>query len=341
MPILQRIPSSVHTPSWQHALAQAIRDPKQLLKVLNLPDKYLAGALAAHQDFPLLVPLSYVKRIKKGDINDPLLRQVLPLREELADEAGFSQDPVGDKAAIVQSGLLQKYKNRVLLMMTSACPVHCRYCFRRHFPYSEHKGAHKHFQEALKTIAADQSINEVILSGGDPLSISDNYLGELVQALDEIPHLTRVRIHSRYPIFLPERITPELLAILANTRLKTVMVIHCNHANEIDEQVYASLSALKQTGITLLNQSVLLKQVNDDADSLIQLSETLFNADVLPYYLHLLDKVQGAAHFDIREDKALALIEQIRQSLPGYLVPSLVREVPGLPYKKPIESIKL
>jgi len=336
MPILQRITPSVHTSSWQQALAQAIRDPKQLLNELNLPEEYLAGALAAHQDFPLRVPLGYVRRMKHGDINDPLLRQILPLGEELAQHPEFSHDPVGDENAVVQSGLLQKYKNRVLLMMTSACPVHCRYCFRRHFPYSEHKGLQKHYQQALSTIAADNSINEVILSGGDPLSLSDTYIEELIQALADIEQIKRVRIHSRYPIFLPERTTPELINTLSNTRLNTVMVIHCNHANEIDEQVCESLSKLRQTGTTLLNQSVLLKGVNDNAESLIQLSEQLFEAGVLPYYLHLLDKVQGAAHFDVSSQRALALIEQIRQQLPGYLVPKLVREVAGLAYKTPI-----
>lgn len=322
--------------SWQRQLAEAVRDPAELLALLDLPQDLLPTGEAAAQQFPLRVPRGFVARMKKGDPDDPLLRQVLPLAAEMVPAPGFSSDPVGDHAAIVQRGLLQKYRGRVLVMTTAACAIHCRYCFRRHFPYQEQGGRTSLWQSICARIAADSSIDEVILSGGDPLSLADPQLMELVRELERIAHLKRLRIHSRQPIVLPQRVDETLLDWLADTRLTTVMVIHCNHANEIDDQVRTALARLKSTGLTLLNQAVLLRGVNDDAGTLCRLSETLFEAGVMPYYLHLLDKVQGAAHFNVNRETAKAMVTQMRRRLPGYLVPKLVEEVAQTPYKRPL-----
>ncbi len=322
--------------TWQQALAEAIRDPFELLKILGLSTDLIEGHELAVQQFPLRVPRSYVARMEYGNPNDPLLRQVLPLAKESLISPGFSTDPVGDQAAIKQQGLLQKYQGRVLLMTTPACAVHCRYCFRRHFPYTDHSGRQVNWDEIFEQIARDTTIKEVILSGGDPLSLSDKHLNRLIQQLNQIPHLRRLRIHSRQPIVLPERVNDSLLKQLNDTHLNTVCVIHCNHANEIGKQVAQALSRLKQTGTTLLNQAVLLKGVNDSADSLCALSEKLFEHQVLPYYLHMLDKVEGAAHFNIPDQDATALMDQVRSQLPGYLVPQLVREISHTPYKTPL-----
>lgn len=322
--------------TWQRAMAEAIRDPFELLKTLGLPADLIDGHEGAAQQFPLRVPRSYVARMEYGNPNDPLLRQVLPLAEETQFNPHFTTDPVADQAAVKQQGLLQKYQGRVLLMTTPVCAIHCRYCFRRHFPYAEHSSRQADEAKIMEQIASDSSIHEVILSGGDPLSLSDEHLGRLIKQLSQIPHLKRLRIHSRQPIVLPERINDELLNQLSDTRLNTVCVIHCNHANEIDKQVAQVLSNLRQTGTTLLNQAVLLKGINDSSDNLCALSEKLFDNQVLPYYLHMLDKVEGAAHFDISEQQALILMDEMRTRLPGYLVPQLVREISHEPYKTPL-----
>lgn len=303
-------------------------------QILNLAKKQTSNS----GDFPFRAPESYLQRINPVDPNDPLLRQILPSDEEQKYHPDFKTDPVDDSSATIQQGLLQKYQGRVLIMTTGACPIHCRYCFRRHFNYNEHNGLHRDWSDTLNTLSADTTIKEVILSGGDPLSLTDHYLAELVRALDQIPHITRLRIHTRYPVVAPERVNDSLLSWLEQTRLDTVMVIHCNHANEIDTEVNQALHRLRQHRVTLLNQSVLLKGVNDNDKTLVQLSEKLFEAGVLPYYLHMLDKVQGAAHFDVEESKALELVQQLRHQLPGYLVPKLVREVAGTPYKQPISD---
>jgi EF-P beta-lysylation protein EpmB len=333
--MLQPIPTPWPSAAWQKSLAAAIRDPKELLQLLALEHLDSVDMFGANAEFPLRVPRSYVERMKKGDPHDPLLRQVLPLGQELALVPGYSTDPVGDQSAVSGRGLLQKYQGRVLVIATATCAIHCRYCFRRHFPYGDHKGSHQDWSSVIEPISADTSLHEVILSGGDPLSLADHYLADLVAQLNDIPHLKRLRIHSRYPIVLPERIDDRLLEWIDNLRLKPVFVVHCNHANELDDHVAAALASLRSHGVSLLNQAVLLKGVNDNATALIELSEQLFEHGVTPYYLHLLDRVQGAAHFDVPIAHAHALIEEVRQKLPGYLVPQLVREVAGAPYKLP------
>lgn len=324
------------TSPWRKALSQAVRDPAELLELLALPRELLPAARLAAARFPLRVPLGYVARMEKGNPADPLLRQVLPLGEELLSTEDFTDDPVGDMAAMATPGLLHKYAGRVLLITTPACGIHCRYCFRRHFPYSEARAATDHWQTALDYIAADASIQEVILSGGDPLSLSDRRLARLVDQLAAIPHLKRLRLHTRQVIVLPERVDAKLLNWLADCRLQTVMVVHTNHPNEINGQVTAALQRLNATNISLLNQAVLLRGVNDEVNVLAALSERLFESRVLPYYLHQLDRVKGAQHFEVSDSRAITLIQQLRERLPGYLVPRLVREKAGGLSKIPI-----
>ena len=324
------------TPGWQSELARAITDPQALLTLLQLGAEHLPAARAAARLFPLRVPRGFAARMRPGDPHDPLLRQVLPLGEECLTQEGFGPDPVGDSAAMVVPGVLHKYEGRVLLTATGACAVHCRYCFRRHFPYSEANACADHWQVALTYIASDTTITEVILSGGDPLTLSDRRLAEFTEKLAAIPHVQRLRIHTRLPIVLPERVNDELIGWLGATRLKTIVVVHANHANEIDAVVRSAMARLKAAGVALLNQSVLLREVNDNAEALAQLSTSLFDAGVLPYYLHLLDRVQGAGHFEVDEMVARDLMTQLNARLPGYLVPRLVREVPGAPAKSPV-----
>lgn len=317
-------------------LANAVRDPHELLEILKIPSHLVALSGAAAEQFPLRVPRGYVARMRKQDPNDPLLRQVLPINAEMQAAEGFSIDPVGDHDAIVKRGLLQKYHGRVLIMTTAACAIHCRYCFRRHFPYQEQAAKSSLWQSLIDEITKDTSISEVILSGGDPLSLNNQQLLQLMTALEQIPHLKRLRIHSRYAVVLPERIDNTLLHWFNQTRLKSVMVVHSNHTNEIDTSVETALQKLKSANVTLLNQAVLLQGVNDNIDALCQLSESLFAAGVMPYYLHKLDKVQGAAHFDVDSDSAKHLIMEMRKRLPGYLVPKFVEEVAGMPFKQPV-----
>jgi EF-P beta-lysylation protein EpmB len=326
----------VQSNNWKNQLAQAIRDPAQLLQHLDLPASYLPGAKLANQLFPLRVPPSYLARIKKGDPSDPLLRQILPLDIETKTVAGYNDDPVGDLAAQKAPGLLHKYPGRALLVTTAACAIHCRYCFRRNFPYAEANPSQNQWTAALDYLAAQPDISEVILSGGDPLSLSDNRLTQLFLALEKIKHLHTLRIHTRLPIVIPQRITDSLLDRLANSSLKVVMVVHVNHANEIDNFVTNAMEQLRQAGVTLLNQSVLLRGVNDSGTALKNLSRALFSVGILPYYLHQLDKVNGAAHFAVEKSRALTLVESIRQQLPGYLVPRFVEEKAGEASKTPL-----
>ncbi|MDD3517299.1 MAG: EF-P beta-lysylation protein EpmB [Chromatiales bacterium] len=324
------MPLTRQAPLWQQRLSQAVTDPCELLRLLALDPDLLPAAVLAARDFRLRVPRGYVARMRPGDPDDPLLRQVLPLAAELERLPGFVTDPVGDLAAMPgPPGLLHKYHGRVLLIATGACAIHCRYCFRRHFPYEDAQAASDDWQAALAHIAADPSIREVILSGGDPLALSDRRLSKLVGALDAIPHVERLRLHTRLPIVLPERIDDALLVWLSASRLHKIVVAHANHAQEIDDAVRVALRALADTGATLFNQSVLLRGVNDDVDTLADLSETLFAAGVLPYYLHRLDPVQGAGHFDVPDDEARSLMQALVARLPGYLMPRLVREIPG------------
>ncbi|MGD8380103.1 MAG: EF-P beta-lysylation protein EpmB [Gammaproteobacteria bacterium] len=321
---------------WQRLLADAISDPAELLQLLDLEPSLLPAARQAASLFPLRVPRGFVARMRRGDPDDPLLRQVLPLGDELALTPGYWRDPVGDMASRVGNGLLQKYHGRVLLVTTGACAVHCRYCFRRHFPYAEENPRRGGWRDAVDAISADPSINEVILSGGDPLSLTDHRLAELVAMLEAVPHLQTLRLHTRVPIVLPERVDNSLVGWLSRTRLRKVVVLHANHPDEIDESVARGFARLREAGATLFNQAVLLAGVNDDVATLEHLGERLFATGVIPYYLHLLDPVEGAAHFDVPEHRARRVVEELRARLPGYLVPKLVREIAGEPSKTPI-----
>jgi len=314
---------------WQTALSNTINDPHVLLEQLGLADKLAAINADSLANFPLRVPQSYINKMVYGDANDPLLRQVFPLIDEDIDVEGFVTDPVGDALATRLPGVLQKYHGRALLVTTGACAIHCRYCFRRHFPYGDSNPLASNWQATLTALNNDLSLNEVILSGGDPLVLPDHKLAKMVADLAQIPHLKRLRIHTRLPIVLPERIDQSLLTWLSNTRLKVIVVIHANHANEIDDVVAEKLNNLQQAGCQLLNQSVLLKGINDSVQSLAELSERLSEVNVMPYYLHLLDKVAGASHFDVNQRRAVQLIKAITTQLPGYLVPKLVREQQG------------
>lgn len=276
--------------------------------------------------------------MRLGDPNDPLLRQVLPVGQELVEAAGFTADPVDDAAAKLVPGLLQKYAGRVLLVTTGACAVHCRYCFRRHYPYDESPKSLVDWEPALAAIAADDTIEEVILSGGDPLTLVDDRLEPLVRRLEQIPHLRRLRVHTRLPVVLPERVCDSLLAWFSasGTRLTPICVIHANHANELDENVADSLARLRQSGVLLLNQSVLLRGINDNPNAQADLSRRLADVGVVPYYLHQMDRVSGAAHFEVPEDEGRRLVDFLRTMLPGYLVPRFVREIAGRESKTPL-----
>jgi EF-P beta-lysylation protein EpmB len=322
--------------AWQAELADSFTDPLELLAFLELDPRGFPGLLRAAEGFPFRVTRGYAARIQKRDPADPLLRQILPLEDELAVHAGFVADPVGDLLSVSGPGLLHKYHGRVLLIATGACAIHCRYCFRRDFPYESNLLGKSREQEALAVIADDPSVREVILSGGDPLVLGDERLGRLVAAIGAIPHIERLRIHTRLPIVLPSRITPELVHCLSETRLRTVVVIHANHAAEFDASVRDAMDRLRVAGLTLLNQAVLLKGVNDDTATLVNLSEILFEYGILPYYLHLLDRARGTAHFDVSAERGKSLLEEMRKQLPGYLVPRLVREEAGKAFKTPV-----
>jgi EF-P beta-lysylation protein EpmB len=329
-------PLADHSERWQLLLAEAVTDPAELIALLGLDPALVEPARRAAARFGLRVPRGFVARMRRGDPDDPLLRQVLPLAAELDEAPGFVADPVADLASEAAPGLLHKYQGRALLVTTGACGVHCRYCFRREYPYADHGAGGGRWRDAVAAIAADPSLHEAILSGGDPLSLGNSRLAALVEALESIPHLRRLRIHTRQPIVLPERVDEGLLALLARTRLKTVVVVHANHAAEIDGRVAAALAAMAERGALLLNQGVLLAGVNDSVEALATLSERLAEARVLPYYLHLLDRVRGSAHFEVAEPAAIALVEALRSRLPGYLVPRLVREEPGTGSKTPV-----
>ncbi|HEX4976181.1 MAG TPA: EF-P beta-lysylation protein EpmB [Pseudomonadales bacterium] len=327
--MIQRIPGLGQTSSWQKSLANAFTRLSDLLDFLQLDPHAVDSSEQAAAQFKCLVPKGFAERMTAGDPRDPLLLQVLPSNLELQAAPGFVDDPVGDLQANPVPGVLHKYHGRVLLITNGGCAAHCRYCFRRHFPYADNALSSQQMTEALAYIRRDKSINEVIFSGGDPLLNSDQRLSDWLTQLADIPHLTRFRIHSRLPIFLPERITAPLIDVLNSTRLKAIMVIHCNHPQEIDAGVSNALVQLHRAGITLLNQSVLLRNVNNSLPTLIALSERLFENHTLPYYLHLLDPVKGAAHFNVNESEARELHRTLSQNLPGFLVPKLVKEIPG------------
>ena len=322
--------------NWQTELQQSIRDPATLLERLGLATADLPLANTSLSTFPIRIPPHFLANIRGGDPGDPLLRQVLPLLAEDRQQPGYCTDPLEELKKQTAPGVLHKYHGRVLLITTGACAIHCRYCFRRHFPYAENHTAKNAWGPALDYIRNDPSITEVILSGGDPLMLADDRLDHLLNLLGEIGHLKRLRIHTRIASVLPSRITDRLLEILAATAIRTVLVNHCNHPQEIDELVGMTFDRIRACGITLLNQTVLLHGVNDDASVLTALSERLLQYGVLPYYLHVLDKVAGAGHFEVAMETARSLQENMRRQLPGYLVPRLVQEVVGAPYKIPV-----
>ena len=322
--------------NWQQLLAQAIRDPNALIDYLELPHRPFYDALQAHKNHQLLAPLGYLDKIQKGNWNDPLLKQILPVEDEMLEVKGYVSDPVGDLNASMASGVLQKYQGRALIITTGTCAIHCRYCFRKEYPYSDAKPATNNWQQVIKAIRNDPSLHEVILSGGDPLILSDQRLASLCQQLAAIPHIHTLRFHTRLPVVLPQRIDANFLHWFSALSINKVVVIHANHANEIDALVGDRLRALTKSGATLLNQSVLLKGVNNSVEALENLSQQLFHYQTLPYYLHLLDKVKGTAHFDSQQQHALILMKQLRDRLPGYLVPKLVREISGKRTKSPI-----
>jgi EF-P beta-lysylation protein EpmB len=313
---------------WQAELRAAIRDCRELCTVLGLPVER-GQAADATAGFPCLVPPSYLARIERGNPRDPLLLQVLPTAAEAISAPGFTADPVDERTAALTPGLLQKYSGRALLIVTSACPVHCRYCFRRHFPYDDRPTGVDAWEPALAALRADDSIEEIILSGGDPLTVSDARLADLVVHLAAIPHLTRLRVHTRTPVMIPSRVTDELISWLTSSRLTPVMVLHANHANELDAEVAAAVDRLRLAGVMLLNQAVLLRSVNDTVDAQCALSRRLVEIGVTPYYLHQLDRVAGAAHFEVSIEQGRELIAEMRRRLPGYAVPQYVQEQPG------------
>lgn len=321
---------------WQQTLTAAFTHLDELLNYLKLEPSQLGPVHQITKQFGLRVPRGFAARMKKGDPRDPLLLQVLPQAIELQQQQGFSANPVGDLEAQVTPGVLHKYHGRALIIATGACAVHCRYCFRRHYPYDEGIASPRQWNRILDYLRADPSISEVILSGGDPLMVNDARLASWLGRLSKIPQLRRLRLHTRLPVVLPERITPELLALLADSPLQNVIVIHTNHPNELSSPVVSALARLRETNSLLLNQAVLLRGINDTVETLASLSEGLFAAGVLPYYLHLLDRVAGAAHFEVAEASAKVLYRQLLVQLPGYLVPKLVREKAGEYSKLPI-----
>ncbi|MEO1526050.1 MAG: EF-P beta-lysylation protein EpmB [Planctomycetota bacterium] len=332
-PLHRPIHSDSDTDEWQIAMKRAIRSQRELRRRLGLPE---APDADAAERFPTFVPLEMLARIRPGDANDPILRQVLADERETDQQPGFTADPVGDLDASVAGGLIHKYHGRALLVTHGACAVHCRYCFRREFPYSETGSRRENWKPALESIRSDGTIEEVLLSGGDPLTLTDASLDRLVTSLEEIAHVRRLRLHTRLPIAIPQRITENLVARLTESRLVTWVVIHCNHAQEIDSAVTRATDRMINAGLPVLNQSVLLAGVNDHADTLVELSKALVDRRIQPYYLHQLDRVQGSAHFLVPEQRGHELVEEMRRRLPGYAVPQYVAEHAGAANKTPL-----
>ena len=331
---------TLNTPSredWLTQLADVVTSPDELLHLLNVDaDANLLAGRDAKRLFALRVPRAFIARMEPGNPNDPLLRQVLTSQEEFINAPGFSTDPLEEQHSVVP-GLLHKYSNRALLLVKGGCAVNCRYCFRRHFPYAENQGNKRNWQQALEYISAHPHLDEIIFSGGEPLMAKDHELDWLLTQLESLPHIKRLRIHRRLPIVIPARITDTLVARIAASSLQVLLVNHVNHANEIDAAFRASMKKLRMAGVTLLNQSVLLRGVNDNANTLADLSNALFDAGVMPYYLHVLDKVQGAAHFMVSDEEARAIVRELLTLVSGYLVPKLAREIGGEPSKTPLD----
>ncbi len=319
--------------AWRRELARAVNDLDELLDLVGVA-REAVDALPSGAGFPLRVPRPYIARMRRGDADDPLLRQVLPTGAEGETRSGYLADPLREAASAAGAGVLQKYHGRALIITAGSCPVNCRYCFRRHFPYAEHRQARDF--PSLDAVRNDSSITEVILSGGEPLMLTDAHLGRLLAGIAAIDHVRRVRIHTRMPVVIPQRVTPRLVDVFASVRPRVVIVTHFNHPNEVDDACVCAMQAMDR--LTLLNQSVLLRGVNDDGVALVELSERLFAAGVLPYYLHMPDAVAGTAHFDVPVERALALHRHLTERLPGYLVPRLVRETPGEPAKELVHA---
>ena len=324
------------TSDWKLELSQSVTTIDELLDSLDLDKKALSTSQQAAIDFPLRVPRPFIARMQPNNPNDPLLLQVLPVKAELTIIEGYSQDPLDEATHNPIAGIVHKYANRLLLVISPACAINCRYCFRRHFPYEENRQSKEQWQSALDYIRSDKEINEVIYSGGDPLAANDHFLAWLTEQIANIAHIKRLRIHTRLPVVIPSRIDQTFLSWATATRLKPIVVLHINHSNEIDSDVAASIKRLQDCGIKVLNQSVLLRGINDSADCLAELSEKLFDCDVMPYYLHLFDPVAGASHFDIEEQRAKKIYADLQAILPGFLVPKLVREIPNKPSKTTI-----
>lgn len=331
---------TLNTPSredWLAQLADVVTSPDELLHLLNVDaDTNLLAGRDAKRLFALRVPRAFIARMEPGNPNDPLLRQVLTSQDEFIAAPGFSTDPLEEQHSVVP-GLLHKYSNRALLLVKGGCAVNCRYCFRRHFPYAENQGNKRNWQAALEYISAHPELDEIIFSGGDPLMAKDHELDWLITQLESISHIKRLRIHSRLPIVIPARVTDALVARISTSSLQVLLVNHINHANEIDAEFHAAMKRLRMAGVTLLNQSVLLRGVNDNAQTLADLSNALFDVGVMPYYLHVLDKVQGAAHFMVSDDEARSIIRELLTLVSGYLVPKLAREIGGEPSKTPLD----
>ncbi|MEQ1830465.1 MAG: EF-P beta-lysylation protein EpmB [Pirellula sp.] len=323
--------------TWQQAMKNAIRDSTQLCKALDLDPAELRLSRDGEDQFPVFVPHEFLRRMRRGDPNDPLLLQVLPRLEESMVVPDDALDPVGDQLVEMVPGLLHKYQGRVLLILSGACAVHCRYCFRRHYPYGLAPKSFEQWKPALDYIANDPSVHEVILSGGDPLTISDSQLSQLSERLESISHVRRLRIHTRFPVVIPQRIDANLCRWLSESRLSKWVVLHINHPNEIDLELVQAIGRLRAIGCNVLNQAVLLRGINDQLDTLARLCEQLIDLGVIPYYLHQLDRVAGASHFEVDPEDGLKLVGQLASLLPGYAVPNYVREIAGEPSKTPME----
>lgn len=319
--------------SWSQHLSQALTSLPELVEHLGLPKSLAQQGVEAHQSFKLLVPRPYLSRIEYGNPQDPLLLQILPSAAEMQKVIGYTKDPLEEADHNPQKAIVHKYKRRLLVITTGTCAVNCRYCFRRHFPYGDNQLAQAEWQSVIDYVKHHPEINEVILSGGDPLMMKDSLLADKVRKLEDLPQIKRLRIHSRLPVVIPARVCDEMLAWIKASRLDIVMVWHINHANEIDEELVQAAHRLKRAGVTLLNQGVLLKGINDSVDAQVNLSEAVFSAGILPYYMFTLDPVEGAAHFDIHIEDAQRLMGKVAAELPGYLVPRLAKEIPGKPAK--------
>nr|WP_136250494.1 EF-P beta-lysylation protein EpmB [Ningiella ruwaisensis] len=322
--------------SWQSELANAYTDPASLLNYLQLNPEDYAQHFAARRLFNMRVPRPFAKLMQTNKWDDPLLKQVFPAKEEFQSHPDFVGDPLQEHNNALP-GILHKYQNRALFIVKGGCAVNCRYCFRRSFPYEENAVSKAKWRDVLNYVAKTDALDEVIFSGGDPLMAKDSHLAWLAEQISQIPHIKRLRIHTRFPVVIPQRINDEFLSWFAKVKLQKIMVFHINHANEVSPDLKSACAKLRGAGVHLLNQAVLLRGINDSVQEQIALNEAVFEAGILPYYLHLLDKVEGASHFDTPQDKAKQIMAEVIKRQPGYLVPKLVREIAGQPGKTPID----